>query len=135
MPSNSHTNTVNFGPTCRSTQNATRGAIFLRIADYSGPSQITQVTQPTNQNAKQVHVADAMRGKKERENSFERAMTTDFGFTFACMSHLSQSLWPWSNVELHMRRTKLQFELIQTGKAPGSNVELNWNDRPTPSNR
>ena len=33
MPSDSHINTVNFVLTCRSTQNATRGAIFLRIAD------------------------------------------------------------------------------------------------------
>ena len=34
MPSDSHTNTVNFRPICRSTQNAARGAIFLRIADW-----------------------------------------------------------------------------------------------------
>ena len=33
MPSDSHTNTVNLRPVCRSTKNATRGAIFLRIAD------------------------------------------------------------------------------------------------------
>ena len=35
LPSDSHANKVNLGPTCRSTQNATRGAIFLRIADCS----------------------------------------------------------------------------------------------------
>ena len=33
LPSDSHTNTVNFRPICQSTQNAARGAIFLRIAD------------------------------------------------------------------------------------------------------
>ena len=33
LPSDSHTNTVDLGPTCRATQNATSGAIFLRIAD------------------------------------------------------------------------------------------------------
>ena len=33
LPSDSHTNTVNLGSTCHSTQNAARGAIFLRIAD------------------------------------------------------------------------------------------------------
>ena len=35
LPSNSRTNTVNLGPTCQSTQNATRGAIFLRIVDWT----------------------------------------------------------------------------------------------------
>ena len=33
MPSDSHANTVNLRPICRSTQNAARGAIFLRIMD------------------------------------------------------------------------------------------------------
>ena len=33
MPSDSHTNTVNLRPICRSTRNTARAAISLRIAD------------------------------------------------------------------------------------------------------
>ena len=41
LPTDSNTNTVNLGPTCRSTQNPTRGAIFSRIADFHFETQQT----------------------------------------------------------------------------------------------
>ena len=45
LPSDLHTNTVNFSPICKSTQNAARGAIFLRIVDYDWRQEKTQLLQ------------------------------------------------------------------------------------------
>ena len=56
LPPDSHTNTVNLRPTGQSTQNATRGAIFLCIVDSAWVQTKGLPNKPPIKQANDVHV-------------------------------------------------------------------------------